>query len=61
MTHMLDPIARRAFSVALNDDTCGDLLQFLFEGGGLTIDPETGGIVRIPASYINELAKKYED
>lgn len=60
MTHMLDPIARKAFLHALWTDSCGDLLDHLFEGGGLTIDPETGGIIRIPATTIIDLARNFE-
>lgn len=55
MNHPLDAIAVRAFTEAMREERAGELLQHLFDGGGVTWHPDTG-IVWIPTDVITELA-----
>lgn len=52
MTHRLDAVAQLAFSIALVDDRCGEMLEHLFNGGGLTVDPVDRQLILIPADVI---------
>lgn len=47
MTHSLDAVARRIFTVALETDECGAVLECLFDGGSVTIDAGTGRLVYV--------------
>lgn len=56
MTHLLDAVARAAFTIALRDDRCGEVLEHLFNGGGLTVDPVNRELILIPGDVIAQLA-----
>lgn len=47
MARLLDPLAQRVFTIALRDHRCGELLEHLFDGGSVTVDPTTGALVLI--------------
>lgn len=58
MTHALDGIATLAFAAAIRERRPGELLQHLFDGGGLTFNPDDPEHpIWIPASEIIRLTE----
>lgn len=53
---LLDPMAQVIFRMALESGRSGELLSHLFEGGGVTVDPESRTLILIPPSVIQDLA-----
>lgn len=56
----LDPMARIIFQTALRDGKAGELLWRLFNGDGVTIDPETRRIVYLPFDLIQQATQEHE-
>lgn len=54
----LDAVAERLFRIAIRDHRCGELLNHLFDGGGVTLAPDGESFVYIPADVIADLAER---
>jgi len=51
--------ARAIFAIAIRDNQCAELLNHLFEGGGVTIDVrDSGSLILIPTLEIERIARE---
>lgn len=57
MGRTLDVLARYVFLKAVKDGRAGELLYHLFDGGGVTIDPDTKEMILIPASVLEQMTE----
>lgn len=60
MGKTLDVLASYVFVKAVKDGRAGELLYHLFDGGGVTVDPETKEMVLLPASVFDQFASPKE-
>lgn len=58
MAEQLDPIAERAFAIAIDTHRAGELLDALINGGSCTVDPD-GALIIVDADVIE--AMRVED
>jgi hypothetical protein len=56
-----EEVAALIFWRAIKAHRAAELLDHLFEGGGVTVDPRTGDLIMIPASDIDKLARGDHD
>lgn len=53
----LDVLAAFVFTKAIADNRAGEVLYRLFDGEGVTVDPETKELIFLPAALFEQLAE----
>jgi hypothetical protein len=60
VSHALDRVAERAFRQVLREGRAGEFLEHLFEGGGVTFNPD-GDMVWLTPDLIKRAARGPDD
>lgn len=54
-TAIPESLARRIFEKAIADERAGELLEALFDGGSVTLDARTGGLLIVSADVLGQM------
>jgi hypothetical protein len=54
--YVSEELARAIFARAMLDGRCAELLDHLFDGGGVTLDASSGDLVLVSDDFLSQLA-----